>query len=174
MGDYSYVEAGCRITGTRIGKYCSIAPNVTIGLASHPLGKAASTHPRFFRDAPELGYDLTNRELHTEYNETTIGHDVWVGANAVIKDGVTVGNGAVIGAGAVVVRDVGPYAIVGGVPAKVIRQRFDDSTVERLQHLAWWDQDDEWLRRHLDKMLDVTQLIELSDAASAASLDHQA
>ena len=79
---------------------------------------------------------------HPSYPRTTIGHDVWIGANVSIKAGVTVGNGAVIGMGSVVTKDVPPYAIVAGVPAKVIRYRFDDDTIARLQAARWWERED--------------------------------
>lgn len=121
-----------------IGKFCSIAKNVTILLDGHHNIKAVSTYPFV---AGMLGPEDQGKSVHNNAHKhsVTIGNDVWIGYGATILPGVTIGNGAVIGAIAVVTKDVEPYAIVGGNPAELIRKRFDDATIRRLLALQWWD-----------------------------------
>lgn len=142
IGAYTYFGRGDLVGSvSEIGRFCSIAPNVTIGLGEHPIDYV-STHPAFFGAAgmfPELngvlGVARTKKQLSFA---PSIGNDVWIGTGAVIARGVKIGNGAVIGAGAFVNKDVPDYAIVVGEPARVVRLRFDDSIVERLLELSWW------------------------------------
>jgi acetyltransferase-like isoleucine patch superfamily enzyme len=134
--------AGSAVT-VEIGSFCSIAANVTLLLgAGHNTGWV-STYP--IREI----FDLPGRfERHPTYRgPTVIGNDVWVGRDVLILDGITIGHGAVIGARAVVTKDVRPYAIVGGVPAREIRRRFTDDQVEALLNVAWWDWPDERIIR---------------------------
>ena len=118
-----------------IGKFCQFAHGTLFitSSANHPMG-GFSTYPfRVFK--PETMIDYVN----LPFKDTVVGHDVWIGHGAVIMPGVTIGSGAIIAAGAVVTRDVAPYTIVGGNPAQVIRQRFDQAVVEALLDIAWWD-----------------------------------
>lgn len=161
FGDYSYAETGVRISETTIGRFCSIGPGVMIGLAGHPVEKFASTHPAFYLNQPALGYDLIGQDTRSDYTHTTLGSDVWIGANAMIKDGITIGDGAIVGAGAVVTKDVEPYTIVAGMPARPIRKRFDDQTIEALLQLRWWDRGEEWIREHTAALTDVDELVAL-------------
>lgn len=160
IGDYTYIEAGVRVLASDIGKFCAIAPFAQIGLASHPIERDVSGHPAFYLHTPRLGYDLVDTTRHDDLQRTSIGHDVWVGAGALIRDGVRVGHGAVIAAGAVVVRDVDPYAIVGGVPASTIRHRFTPEEIAYLLDLAWWDRSEGWIRDHAHLMSDLDALKE--------------
>lgn len=108
---------------------------------------ATYTFPIFF---DEWGLDVRNIcDAWDNKGDTVIGNDVWIGYEAVIMSGVTIGDGAIIGTRAVVTKDVPPYTIVGGVPAKPIRRRFDDATIEKLQAIRWWDWDEERIRRNL-------------------------
>ena len=142
---YHYPVNGDKL---RIGKFCSIACGAKFLFTSgnHSLRSLATyTFPIFF---DEWGLDAKNiRDAWDNKRDTVIGNDVWIGYEAVILSGVTIGDGAVIGARAVVTRDVPPYTIVGGVPAKPIRRRFDDETAARLRALRWWDWDEERIRR---------------------------
>jgi len=135
IGRYSYVGNFTQIDNhTTIGRYCSIASSCTIGAAKHPTDWL-STHPFQYHGPTEPDVMLREREFpHTE-----IGHDVWIGANAVVLAGVKIGSGAVVGAGAIVTRDVEPYSVVVGAPAKIKRWRFTDEIVRELLSLAWWD-----------------------------------
>lgn len=164
IGDYSYVEADARISHAVIGRFSAVAPGAQIGLAAHPIEGRVSTHPAFFQRRPEIGYDLVDETNHEEFRITTIGSDVWIGAGVLIRDGVTVGDGAILGAGAVVTKDVPPYAIVGGIPGKVLRLRFDLETIAFLLDLRWWDRPDHWLREHAHLMTDIEALREAVEA----------
>lgn len=134
---FSYVGYDCEIISCRIGSFCSIANRVIIGGAKHPLGWV-STSPTFYNVSGGTGRHLGNLQFKPS-TETIIDHDVWIGSRAIILQGVRIGTGAVIGAGAVVTKDVPPYAIVAGNPAKVIRFRFDSMTIEKFLDSEWWD-----------------------------------
>lgn len=135
LGDYSYVNSGAVIASGRIGHFCSIGPYAMVGMPVHPTS-FRSTSPRLYGSANIFG---TPSSWNDFPKPPTIGSDVWIGAFAFVKQGVHIGHGAVIGAGAVVTRDVMPYAIVAGVPAKLVRYRFDPDTVEKLLRSRWWE-----------------------------------
>lgn len=158
IGDYSYIESDSRVSHASVGRFTSIANFVQVGLAAHPVADNVSLHPAFYLHRPDLGYDLVERDLLEEFAGTTVGNDVWIGAGAVVVDGVTIGDGAVVGAGAVVTRDIPPYAVAAGVPARVLRYRFDQETIDFLLELRWWDRPVEWLREHAELMQDVEAL----------------
>lgn len=126
LGDYSYFAMNAHAANVSIGKFCSIGPNFCCGLGIHPID-GISTSPYFYRGKVE------------EHKHTTIGNDVFIGANVTVLDGVTIGDGAVIGAGAVVTKDIPPYAIAVGVPAKVKKYRFDEETIQKLLEKEWWN-----------------------------------
>lgn len=145
VGDRSYIQKNSVISSTCIGKYCSIASNVTIGLANHPLNMV-STSPVFYDKSQPLPYFFTDKIIFNENSPTTvIENDVWIGQGAMIKAGIHIGVGAVIGAGAVIVKDVAPYSVVGGCPAVHIKWRFEESIRIALINSKWWDLDDEQL-----------------------------
>jgi acetyltransferase-like isoleucine patch superfamily enzyme len=159
IGDYSYVEMGCRISQADIGRFCAIAPYTLVGLAEHPTRDYVALHPAFYRHVPDFGWDLVDTDARAELTRTRIGNDVWLGAGVCVRSGVTIGDGAVIGAGAVVISDVPPYAVYAGVPARLVRHRFDEATVARLLEIRWWDRDTEWLRAHADEMRHVDSFV---------------
>lgn len=132
---------------TTIGNFVSIGENVRIGHGEHPLNYL-STSPYFYYD--KLGWKIDKTPSHNEfwnYKAVKIGNDVWIGDNVLIKNGITIGDGAVLGLGAVVTKDVPPYAVVVGVPAKIIKYRFDNETIEKLLKSKWWERDDEFIKK---------------------------
>lgn len=138
LGDFSYVSAGSQLDFTQIGKFCCLGAQVLAGCGDHPIN-FISTHPAFFSTGKQCGITFAEKNYFEERKNIIIGHDVWIGARAFIRDGVRIGNGAVVAAGAVVVKDVPDYAIVGGVPAKIIRFRFSPEIIEQLLRIQWWD-----------------------------------
>lgn len=137
IGRYTYIARNTLVQHAAIGSFCSISEHCNIGMPSHPTD-LVSTSPVFL-SGPNYLRQHFSTVPYENCPETVIGNDVWIGASAMVKSGVHIGNGAVIAAGAVVTHDVPPYAIVGGVPAKVIRYRFDEDTIEKLQSAAWWE-----------------------------------
>jgi phosphonate metabolism protein (transferase hexapeptide repeat family) len=150
MGDYSYVVNDAQITYTTIGKFCSIAAMTRINPGNHPMHRATQSHFTYRSSAyfPAESDDVDFFEWRREHH-VTIGHDVWIGHGAIILPGRHIGHGAVIAAGAIVTKDVSPYTIVAGNPARIVRPRFPGSIAQRLIALAWWDWDHETLRRVL-------------------------
>lgn len=161
IGRHTYLGAYTVVVNAEIGAFCSIGPNVRIGPGRHPTSTFISTHPAFYSPIAHTAVTFVDRLRFDEKLPTRIGPDVWIGAHAVIADGVTVGAGAIVAAGAIVTRDVPAYAIVGGVPAKVIRARFEPDQIQRLLALRWWERSDDWLREHGDAMRDIARLDEL-------------
>jgi virginiamycin A acetyltransferase len=137
IGKYTYVNSGFLGHGISIGRYCSLSYNVSIGPQEHPT-RFLSTYTALYAEKEYL--------QKTRTGKTVIGNDVWVGMNAVVLRNVTVGDGAIIGAGAVVTRDVPPYAIALGVPARVVKYRFDKETREALLQLKWWEREHQFLK----------------------------
>lgn len=150
IGDYSYLIRQTEAWCTKIGKFSNIASHVRINATNHPMWRATQHH--FTYRAGDYFEDAENEQEFFDWrrnHEVRIGHDTWIGHGAIIMPGVCIGNGAVVGSGAVVTKDVEPYAIVGGSPARVIRMRFDDELVEGLEKLAWWDWSHTVLRERL-------------------------
>jgi hypothetical protein len=147
FGDYSYVVQNCSIIWADIGKFCSIAASTRINPGNHPMWRAALHH--FTYRSKSYGFSVEDDAEFFDWRKAhrvTMGDDVWIGHGSTILPGVKIGTGAGIGAGAVVSKDVPPFAIVGGVPAKLIRFRFDEKVQQDLMNLAWWD----WPRDKLE------------------------
>ena len=160
LGEGTYINVGSEIAGAQIGRWCSIGDGVRIGLGNHPTRGFVSTSGLLLTDTTEtLGFTIHQgedrcelyRKANGRYN-VVVGHDVWIGSGAKILDGVTVGDGAVVAAGAIVTKDVEPYAIVAGVPARVIRKRFTEEQIRFLLAFRWWDRDVDWIKAHYTEM----------------------
>ena len=157
MGRYSYMGFYNSMTDVKIGSFCSIASYCAIGGGKHPLN-AMSTSPVFYAGRNSLGKNFSN--IPEEENQgVEIGNDVWIGEAVFINDGVKIGTGAVIGAHSVVTKDIPPYAIAAGIPAKVLRYRFDKKTIQKLLDSRWWEWSDTDLPKAA-KLLDSFQDIE--------------
>ena len=155
IGRYTYIGAESYLWNTEIGSFCSIASNVRVEPVTHPTIGFISTSPVFFSLIKQCGRSFVKKQLFNEQrlidNRTCIiGNDVWIGNNVQIVGGVQIGNGAIVAMGAVVTKNVPPYAIVAGVPARVIRYRFTEEEIEELQSFRWWDKSDKWLEQHTD------------------------
>lgn len=160
ISQYSYIGRNTVVQYARIGKFCSVGTEVCIGLGKHPIDHF-STSTLFYRKRNTLGIALVDEDLDfAEYEEIEVGHDVWIGARALIVDGVKIGTGAIIAANSVVTKDVPPYSIVGGVPAKVIRYRFDEERIADLLQSKWWEEDLDTIKmkRILNKANDTNNL----------------
>lgn len=169
LGDFTYISGNTKIMNTTIGKFCSIANEVLIGLAKHPSEIFASSHPIFFSPLKQAQITFVNKSYFQEYEDIFIGHDVWIGARAVVVDGVRIGNGAIIAAGAVVTKDVPPYAIVGGVPAKLIKYRFSEAEICFLEDFCWWNKDFEFLKSNCSLLHDIKELKKWAYGAGVVS-----
>lgn len=147
LGDYSYIS-GPRtyVEAARIGKFCSIARQVVIGPGDHDL-TSVTTHP--FPISPVYGGLTRLAKKEVQKSAPVIGNDVWIGINSIIMRGVTIGDGAVVAANSVVTRDVAPYTIVGGVPARFLKCRFPQNVAEALQRSRWWDWSDSVLSERI-------------------------
>ena len=144
IGRFTYI-ARARVSGADIGAFCSIGPDAIIGLSAHPTNWL-TTHPAFYSLGMQANATFSKGELFEHWKRPKIGNDVWIGARAVILGGVTIGTGAIVAAGAVVTKDVRPYAVVAGVPAREIRRRFDEDKINELLEWEWWTLPEEHLR----------------------------
>ncbi|MBM7573309.1 DapH/DapD/GlmU-related protein [Aquibacillus albus] len=160
FGAYSYTAGDAQIIYADIGKFCSIASHVRINPGNHPMWRVTQHHATYRRRW--YGFAETDDTEFFDWrkeHQVTIGHDVWIGHGAVVMPGVSVGTGAVIGAGAVVTKDVAPYTIAVGVPAKPIRMRFSQHIVEKLLQIAWWNWDRSTLEARFADLTDIETFV---------------
>lgn len=154
IGKYSYIGTNCYFPNADIGNFCSIGNDVKVIDVTHPTKGFISTHPVFFSVNMQCGKSFVdkscfNERLSIEGRSCVIGNDVWIGDDVRIIGGHKIGDGAIIALGAVVTHDIPPYAIVGGVPAKIIRFRFEREKIDELLALQWWNKDEKWIKDNL-------------------------
>lgn len=148
IGDFSYIGKNTKVNNASIGNFCSIGPNCNIGLGKHPSRGFVSTHPIFYSTQGQSQIIIADKIYFNEYGKIEIGNDVWIGANCIIVDDVKIGDGAIIATGAVVTKDIPPYAIVGGVPAKIIKDRCTEEQKQFLLSFKWWNKDFNWIKKN--------------------------
>lgn len=163
LGYGSYIGNDSTVLG-RVGRFTSIAPYTTVVCGRHPYTLPyVTTSPMFFSQVRQNGYTFATEQAYEEFHwvdeqtPVVIGHDVWIGARVSIIEGVTIHTGAMVLAGAVVTKDVPAYAMVGGVPARVIGYRYDEETIELLLKSEWWERDPAWLKDHWCIMNDIKE-----------------
>ena len=164
LGFGSYIGKNSSIVSARVGKYSCIGPYVRITSGIHPTDMV-SMHPAFFSTRKQAGFTYVDEQkidekVNRKEYYTSIGNDVWIGDSAILIQGVTVGDGAVIAAGAVVTKDVPPYAVVAGVPAKIIRYRFSEEEIKKLLEIKWWCKDKDWLIKNANEFADLKLFLE--------------
>ena len=162
IDNFSYVSYHSRVINATMGKFCSVGAHVQIGLAPHPSRNFVSTYPAFYSNR-NSGCALNFRGdsiFDDSVPKTRVGSDVWIGSEAMIPGGITIGNGAIVAARSVVVKDVAPYTIVGGNPAKPIRLRFTEEQVAMLMASEWWEWPLEKIRQCVNDFGDIAQFFE--------------
>lgn len=159
FGDYSYTAGDVSIIYTDVGKFCSIASHTRINPGNHPTWRVTQHHMTYRRKQYGLGEDDTEFFNWRREHRCVIGHDVWLGHGALVMAGVKIGTGSVIGSGAVVTKDIDPYTVAVGVPARPIKKRFSDEIAEALLEIAWWDWDRSTLEARFNDLMDVEAFI---------------
>jgi acetyltransferase-like isoleucine patch superfamily enzyme len=164
IGYASYLGNNTSFTNTSIGRYCSIGSNIGCISGKHPSSIFVSTHPAFFSTKHPINMSYVKQQMFEEHApprdlegkySIIIGNDVWIGENSKLMDGIVIGDGAIIAANALVVKDVQPYSIVGGVPASIIKYRFSNEDIAFLMKLKWWDKPENWIKEHAEKFKNI-------------------
>lgn len=169
IGYGSYININSSLSFVKMGRYCSIADNVYVSIGNHPINHV-STHPAFYYNTEtQIGWTYHKgeplfKEIYKypdgeDFYQVIIGNDVWIGSHALLMGGIKIGDGAVIAAGSVVTKDVEPYSIVGGVPAKLIKKRFTEEQITTLQSIKWWDKSPIEIENSYRSFVDVNNFI---------------
>ncbi len=164
IGFGSYIGVDSQLSNSTIGRFCSIAGKVRVITGRHPVTGFVSTHPAFFSTSSTHLVSFVKKTKFSEIlvtnnnDSVTIGNDVWIGDSALIIGGVSIGDGAIVAAGSVVTKEVPPYAIVGGVPAHLIKFRFNENEINTLSKLEWWNRSLQWIKKAADEFESVSRL----------------
>lgn len=164
VGYGTYIGLNSRLNNAKIGRYCSIGGAVSVITSTHPSKDFVSTSPLFYRPQKLSGKTYCSETLFNEYlsinnRSVIIGNDVWIGDRVTIKGGVTIGDGAIVAMNACVTKDVPPYAIVGGVPAKIIRYRFSEDQIHQLLSIKWWNRPESWIMQNANKFVCISDFL---------------
>lgn len=164
LGFGSYMGDNNVFQNASFGKYCSVGSNIRLISSNHPTENVVSTHPAFYSNRYNsftyVDAQLFEEIICTDHGRSLeVGNDVWIGDCVLIKGGVTIGDGAVIGMGSVVIKDVPPYAVVGGVPAKIIRYRFSKEDIDKMSALEWWNKPQSWIKQNAKYFNDATAFL---------------
>lgn len=158
VGSHTYIQKNTTIFNAEIGRFCSIATGVSIGPGIHKID-GISTHPAFYLKNTPLKKTFSGEDTYNASRRTIIGNDVWIGEGAIILDGIQIGNGAIIAAGSVVIKNVAPYSIVGGVPARLIRLRFVTEIVKQINDSKWWLNSEKWMEQNYSIFADTSKFL---------------
>ena len=168
LGYAADISENSFIDCVKIGRYTTMGPDVKVITGQHPTNTIVSTFPAFYSSHAQLGFTFVDEDLIEEIRfadpdnryKVIIGNDAWIGSYVRIMEGVTIGDGAIVAAGALVTKDVPPYAIVAGVPARIIRYRFTEDQIDFLRQLKWWEKDSDWLKKHAKLFSNIEQMME--------------
>lgn len=169
VGRASFIGRNCSFVKTNIGRYCSIGEDVKLIYGKHPVNRIVSSYPAFYSSEAQYGFTYVKKTIFNEFATLEdgafldIGNDVWIGSCVRILGGITIGDGAIIGAGSLVVKDVAPYSVVMGVPAKCKRMRFSEEQINKLLSFRWWEKDETWLKEHANLFSHIDLLINAID-----------
>lgn len=169
VGRGSYLGKNCRLTRSDIGRYTSIADEVILVTGRHPMREYISTSPMFYSKVFGGGWTYVDGEYFSPYKfvdekqrwSIKIGNDVWIGRGVKLFEGITIGDGAVVGAFSLVTKDLEPYGIYVGTPAKLVGYRYEQNLIDLLMENRWWSRDEEWIEKHADLFRDVERFCEV-------------
>lgn len=169
IGFGTYMNSRCNLSESRIGKFSSIASDVTIIRGQHPVSEYITTCPAFYSRDFGGGFSYVRRNYFMPFKYANkkrkfvvdIGNDVWIGQNVMIMEGITIGDGSIVGAGALVTRDVAPYSVVVGIPARVIKKRFSQNDIDCLLQFKWWNKDKQWIEKYADNFRNPKNFIKM-------------
>ena len=168
IGYGSYIGPYSKLSNIQIGRFSCISSYVHTISGRHPTRNWVSIHPAFFSLRKQSGFTYVTEQKYEEIKflddgktSIRIGNDVWIGSHVLLLEGVSIGDGAIVAAGAVVTKDVPPYAIVGGVPAKIIRYRFAFDQIKLLEEIKWWEKDVAWIKKHAELFDNIQSFFEV-------------